>query len=126
MVTGPGWFKSFLGEGGKSRHRKVANCTPGSQSGCLNRKVKCYALNQMRKRVVMTGAQRFKKKKLSIFSRSSSPTLMSEFLPFHLWRLRCTIDTVKGGITAREVKACPVSFNCDPDSAWNHLCLSIS
>lgn len=58
MVTGPGRFKSFLGEGGESRHRKVGNCTPGSQSGCLNRKVKCYILNQMRKEVVMAGAQR--------------------------------------------------------------------
>lgn len=58
MVTGPGRFKSFLGKGGESRHRKVGNCTPGSQSGCLNRKVKCYILNQMRKGVVMAGAQK--------------------------------------------------------------------
>lgn len=44
-----GRCKSLRGGGG-ARDSKVCNYTPGSQIWCLNRKVKCYIWNKMRKK----------------------------------------------------------------------------
>lgn len=84
MVPSKGVLKAFGVGGGERKQRKVRNYTPGSQIWCLNRKVKCYIQNKVRKRVLMTAAQSYtRNEKYPLPSSSPATSFLSySFLCF--------------------------------------------